>query len=242
MIVRYSRVDARWTHSDRHTLVDLQAFNTDGFDVTGRNVHMHDLTIWNDDDCIAVKDGSENMLFERINASGLGLVIGSIGNSIVNNITFRDSVMPNTFKGIYLKTRWFDAIQSSTARISNILYENITIDNSEQWAIWIGPAQQTGQPCSLLWPALDHAECRMSGFQNWTNIVLKDIRINNPRQSPGVLLGNSTNPMLGIVFDNVVVTNPGTKPWGDDFYSCDGIKGIAKGGTSPVPPCFTLEK
>ena len=81
-----------------HTLEDLTAFNTDGFDITGRNVHIHDCRIWNQDDCISVKDGSEDMLFERISASGLGLVIGSIGASRVNNITFRDCQMPNTFK------------------------------------------------------------------------------------------------------------------------------------------------
>lgn len=128
LIVRYSRIDVRWDEKEKHSLLDLQAFNTDGFDVTGKNVHMHDLWIWNDDDCIAVKDGSENMLFERINASGLGLVIGSIGNSRVNNITFRDSVMYSTFKGIYMKTRWYDGgAVGEASMISNILYENITM-------------------------------------------------------------------------------------------------------------------
>ena len=54
-----------------HGLVDLTAFNTDGFDVSGkelnccnhsqtldhlgRNVWIHDVAIWNQDDCIAVK-------------------------------------------------------------------------------------------------------------------------------------------------------------------------------------------
>ena len=39
------------------------------------------------------------MLFERINASGIGLVIGSIGTGDrVNNITFRDSYMYHTWK------------------------------------------------------------------------------------------------------------------------------------------------
>ena len=57
------------------------------------------------DDCIAVKDTSdgfgpsENMLFERINASGVGATIGSIGCSIVNNITFRDFYMHHPYKG-----------------------------------------------------------------------------------------------------------------------------------------------
>lgn len=38
------------------------------------------------------------MLFERINASGVGLTIGSIGSSTVRNITFRDSVMQSSYK------------------------------------------------------------------------------------------------------------------------------------------------
>ena len=58
---------------DSHTLMELTAFNTDGFDVSGRNVHIHDCDIWTQDDTIAVKDDSQNMLFERITASGVGL-------------------------------------------------------------------------------------------------------------------------------------------------------------------------
>ena len=32
---------------DNHNVVDLTAFNTDGFDVSGRNVWIHDCTVWN---------------------------------------------------------------------------------------------------------------------------------------------------------------------------------------------------
>lgn len=241
LIVRYCNIDARWDKAQTHDLLDLQAFNTDGFDVTGRNVHMHDLNIWNDDDCVCVKDGSENMLFERINASGLGLVIGSIGNSIVRNITFRDAILPNTFKGIYMKTRWEDGPSTGSASISDILFENITIYNPEQWAIWMGPAQQTGQPCPLYWPQAKHSECLMSGFQTWNNITLRDVTIYNPVNSPGVLIGNASNPMKNVIFDNVVVVNPGVSPWGEAFYDCTSIEGVAKGTTFPVPPCFKKE-
>lgn len=65
------------------------------------------------------------------------MITGSIGDSVVRNITFRDSTMHNTFKGLYLKTRWNDKPVSATAGIYDVLYENITIDNPEQWAIWI---------------------------------------------------------------------------------------------------------
>ena len=46
--------------------------------------------------------GGTNMLFERIHASGVGLTIGSLGKGHSSNITFRDSVMHHTYKGIYM--------------------------------------------------------------------------------------------------------------------------------------------
>ncbi|CAF3737708.1 unnamed protein product [Rotaria sordida] len=102
------------------------------------------------------------MLFERINASGVGLTIGSVGpsgaHSCVRNITFRNCTMYNTFKGIYLKSRPGNEID--TGEISDILYENIQIYNASQWAIWIGP-QQAGfkGACSLLWPYIPEVAC-----------------------------------------------------------------------------------
>ena len=70
------------------------------------------------------------MLFERITCSGLGLVVGSIGNSIVKNITFKDCYLPSTVKGIYMKTRWNDTgFVDMSASITDILFQNITIDN-----------------------------------------------------------------------------------------------------------------
>ena len=46
---------ARRTEQDHHNIIDLTAFNTDGFDVSGRNVWIHDCSVWDQDDCIAVK-------------------------------------------------------------------------------------------------------------------------------------------------------------------------------------------
>eukprot|EP00331_Platyophrya_macrostoma_P008488 CAMPEP_0176430566 /NCGR_PEP_ID=MMETSP0127-20121128/14325_1 /TAXON_ID=938130 /ORGANISM="Platyophrya macrostoma, Strain WH" /LENGTH=371 /DNA_ID=CAMNT_0017812471 /DNA_START=209 /DNA_END=1324 /DNA_ORIENTATION=- len=245
LLIRYTDVDARWTDQHAHNLLDLQAFNTDGFDVTGTNVHIHDCNIWNQDDCISVKDGSSNMLFERISCSGVGLVIGSIGSSRNHNITFRDCVLPRTFKGIYLKTRWYDGPPiGDEASITDILFENITMYSPQQFGIWIGPAQQVGNPCSLLWPYVPGQECLMSGYQTWRNITLRNIYIHNPVHGPGVLMGNTTNPMQNIVFENVVVMNQGDTPFGDNYY-CEGMEGIdgyVSGATTPVPPCFPFKK
>jgi polygalacturonase len=215
----------------------IRAFNTDGFDVTGRNVWIHDCKVWNQDDCIAVKDDSQDMLFERIEASGLGLTIGSIGSSTVRNITFRDCHMHKTYKGIYLKFRGSGLIQ-------DVLYENVVIDSPEQWAIWIGPAQQAdnidiclAHPCSLCWPEIPFAECNMPNDASYIDVTLRNITINNPKQSPGVIIGSVTNPMENIVFDNVVV-----KGGSGEYFECKNVAtGIAKGGTFPVPTCFRAQ-
>ncbi len=236
--IRYVDVSARITDLPGHSLIDLQAFNTDGFDVTGRNVYIHHSNIYNQDDCISVKDDSQHMLFEYISCSGLGLVIGSIGDSIVQNITFRHSILPKTVKGIYMKSRWYDSGPQDTALIADILYENITIIEPQQYAIWIGPAQQTGQPCSLLWGLDPWSQCNISGCMTWRNIILKDIIIINPEQTPGVLMGNDTNPMNNVIFDNVKVigNNIGDYPWGVDYF-CEYINGKSI-NSSPKPLCF----
>ena len=68
--------------------------------MSGNNVWIHDVSVWNQDDCVCVKHNASNMLFERIEASGMGLTIGSIGHARVRNITFRDCTMPSTYKGL----------------------------------------------------------------------------------------------------------------------------------------------
>ena len=48
-------ISAKRTDQDHHGIIDMTAFNTDGFDVSGRNVWIHDCNVWDQDDCIAVK-------------------------------------------------------------------------------------------------------------------------------------------------------------------------------------------
>jgi len=183
------------------------------------------------------------MLFERITASGLGLTIGSIAAETVRNITFRDCYMHHTFKGIYLKFRALNA----PGLIEDITYENIVMDAPEQWAIWIGPAQQAdslnicaAHPCSICWPQIPFAKCHVPDLGQYVNITLRNITINNPKWSPGVLLGSQKYPMTGVIFEDVVVNNPGDYPWYDNYYKCENVEGIASGRTWPVPPCFKV--
>jgi len=252
--VRYTDIYAkRRDKAIGHDLIELTAFNTDGFNVSGKNIWIHDCNVWNQDDCIAVKDHSENMLFERIQASGMGLAIGSISDGLVNNITFRDIYMNHTFKGIYMKFKGSEegGDEGEGATISNVLYENIYMDQPEQWAIWIGPAQQAvsrrlcnAAPCSLCWPDLEKfgAKCNIYPKYKYSDILLKNITIFNPtnRNGMGVILANETTPMENIVFDGVRVI--GGDETSNYYHTCSGVtSGIAIGDTYPVPDCFEDE-
>jgi len=146
--------------------------------------------------------------------------------------------MVNTFKGIYLKSRPAGS-PTDTGEITNILYQNITIKNASQWSLWIGPQQAIyAGACNLLWPDIPELPCPVPVEMTWSNITFRDIIVDGGSLSPGVVLGNSSNPMTGVVFDHVVVKNPSLNPLGDKYYVCNGTQGIATGGTSPVPPCF----
>ena len=47
LTIRYSHIDNRRNSRPNHSIYNLGAFNTDGFDVAGKNVHIHDVSIWN---------------------------------------------------------------------------------------------------------------------------------------------------------------------------------------------------
>jgi polygalacturonase len=111
--------------------------NTDGIDTYGKDIWIHDCIINNDDDSIAVKptDASgtysactENVLIEDTIMTGFGASIGSVSphenHNCVKNITFRNISMPQTGKGIYIKSNpSCDADGTKTGEITDILYE-----------------------------------------------------------------------------------------------------------------------
>ena len=252
-----SHISNRVNSADSHDVANLAAFNTDGFDVAGKNIYIHDCTVWNQDDCFTIQPldakgynskCTENILVENVNASGLGLTVGAIhpskGHNCIKNVTFRNAYMHHTYKGIYIKSgNSFDP--SASGEITNILFENVVMDEPEQVPIWIGPAQEADSKgaCSLLWPGLS-SKCPAPPITlTWTNITLRNIHIHNPKESPGVVYGNKSNPMRGVIFDNVVVIGGGhissKKPWGQKYYYCEGMgDAIVLNGTDPKPPCF----
>lgn len=75
--VRHVHIEARRTTSDSHHLIDLSAFNTDGFDVQGSHVWIHDCSIWNNDDCVSVKVPPPSLASIPVSPSPTPLASGS---------------------------------------------------------------------------------------------------------------------------------------------------------------------
>eukprot|EP01102_Stenamoeba_stenopodia_P014223 TRINITY_DN4697_c0_g2_i1.p1 TRINITY_DN4697_c0_g2~~TRINITY_DN4697_c0_g2_i1.p1 ORF type:complete len:496 (+),score=72.39 TRINITY_DN4697_c0_g2_i1:44-1489(+) len=104
-------------------MTDAISPNTDGIDPTfSNNIHIHNTTISNGDDCIAVKTNSTNILVENCTFYfGHGASIGSTAG-FSSNITFRNIVFYNTSYGARVKSRNYD-----TGAIYNVTYDNLEL-------------------------------------------------------------------------------------------------------------------
>merc|ERR1712070_198424 len=167
-------------------------------------------------------DCAQNMLIENTVLTGFGASIGSVGPkpdvNCVRNITFRNISMPGTGKGVYIKsdpgcgkgTNVDGEEVDKTSIIEDITYEDISIERPFWWSVFIGPQQQQepgsalGDKCALQYPLL-HSQCPTQGCTTFKDITLRNVHIKDPLLSPGFILGNSTNPMQNLTFDNVTV-------------------------------------
>jgi hypothetical protein len=170
------------------------------------------------------------------------MTIGSVppnpdGNCI-RNVTFRNIKFKYPLKAIYIKPNPGD---EGTGLISDILYENIEINEAIWWAIYIGTQQQhqpgqSGTPCSFFYP-LPGTKCETNPLVTMENITLRNINIYGGVLSPGILVCNATNPCTNFLFDNVNVFNRSIFPVADG-YLCENVNGHAI-NSNVYPKCLT---
>ena len=79
----------------------------------------------------------------------------------------------------------------------------------------------------------------LQGCSDFRNITLRNVVIDSPLLSPGVILGNDTNPME-VLFDNVTVRNPGPWPY-NSTYDVRGTYGVCVPPCDPLPPGFMVQ-
>jgi len=237
----------------------IWALNTDGIDISGRNIVVTNCSVTNFDDSVCAKPISSggssygtnctsNFTITNIDITwGVGVSMGSVppdvGGNCISNLTASNVTFNNPLKAIYVKPNPEKFGQPATGLISNILYENINIIQPVWWSIWVGTQQQqqpgsSGTGCSFLYP-LFNSSCPTDPQVTVQNITLRNIQIYNPVLSTGVLLMNSSNPGTNFIWDNVYVHNISSFPEANGAYICENVQGIATGNTYPIPPCFT---
>nr|AAF68401.1 endopolygalacturonase [Chondrostereum purpureum] len=98
--------------------------NTDGFDVSADNVTIQNSVVKNQDDCIAINDGS-NIVFQNNQCSGgHGISVGSIASGKhVSGVAIKGNTVTNSMYGMRVKVK----AAATSASVSAVTYSGNTI-------------------------------------------------------------------------------------------------------------------
>lgn len=103
----------------------LRIGETDGIDIFGTNIWVHDVEVTNGDECVTVKSPSHNILVESVhcNISG-GCAIGSLGlGTNVSNIMY-NNIYERNAGGLYIKS------YGGTGTMSDCTFNNFIVHGS----------------------------------------------------------------------------------------------------------------
>jgi hypothetical protein len=251
--------DERWRVTPPVPMV--WALNTDGIDVSGVDITIRHCSVTNFDDSLCVKPlaagesafnstCSSRIVIADSNVTwGVGASMGSVPPetgepNCIDGVVVQRINFTYPLKGVYVKPNPAKG-PGASARIANVVYENITMFQPVWWSIFVGTQQQeqpgtAGTGCSFLYP-LPGTACPTDPQVTLANITLRNFVVTQSVLSPGIVIANASNPGTGFVFDNVVFDQPGAWPVNNSAggaYLCANVHGVATGGTSPVPSCF----
>lgn len=99
------------------------------------------------------------------------------------------------FKGIYVKT---NPGNKGHGNITNIYYQNFTMDRPIWWAIYIGPQQMLepdgAGPGCMIYPFDPRGNCQTQPLVTLKNITLDNIKIHRSLLYPVTIRCNVSNP------------------------------------------------
>ncbi|CAG9766616.1 unnamed protein product [Ceutorhynchus assimilis] len=121
--------------------------NTDGFDVSSSTgITVQNSVVKNQDDCVAVNQGS-NYIFQNLTCSGghgLSLSVGQTSASgsanIVKNVTFSDCTVTNSDNGIHVKSH----SDAGAGSVSDVTYKNIKLSGIRKYGISVQEDYEKG--------------------------------------------------------------------------------------------------
>ncbi|KAF7271943.1 hypothetical protein GWI33_015241 [Rhynchophorus ferrugineus] len=133
---------SNWTidnsSGDEDKAPDNFGHNTDGFDVfNSTDIILEHASVFNQDDCVAVRSGSNILIddFYCHGGHGLSISVGFSNDSFalntLFNVTFSNSHLEGGENGIHIKTH----IDSSKGLMQNITYRNVTFNGPSKYGI-----------------------------------------------------------------------------------------------------------
>ncbi|KAK0232921.1 glycoside hydrolase family 28 protein [Armillaria fumosa] len=128
--------------------------NTDGFDVSADDVTIQDSIVKNQDDCLAINDGTNIKFLNNQCSGGHGISIGSIASDkSVTDVTISGNTVTDSLYGLRIKV---DA-SASSASVSGITYSGNKLSGIEEFGVLITQSYPdddgtpgTGAPISTL--------------------------------------------------------------------------------------------
>lgn len=114
---------------------DNPAKNTDGFDIgTSTYTTLNNITVSNQDDCVAFKAGANYVTVTDITCTGShGLSVGSLGSSnddTVSNIYVEGATMISSAKAVGIKT-YPSGDGHGLSTVTNVTYKSVTVKDCE---------------------------------------------------------------------------------------------------------------
>lgn len=114
----------------------LGGHNTDGFNVwRSNNVTIQRITVYNQDDCVAIKSGTNILVRDNYCSGGHGISIGSVGGrdyNVVENVLVSNSQILSSDNGVRIKT-----VYGATGSVTNVTYEDIILKHINKFGIVI---------------------------------------------------------------------------------------------------------
>ena len=112
----------------------LTSHNSKGFDVSANDVTIKNCIVKNQDDCIAINDGS-NIVFQNNECDGgHGISIGSISSgNTVSDVTISDNIVTKSMYGLRIKAQ----AAATSGSVSRITYSGNTVSGISKYGVLI---------------------------------------------------------------------------------------------------------
>lgn len=124
---------------------DALGHNTDAFDVgDSTGVYISDVTVKNQDDCLAINSGTDISFTGSTCSGGHGISIGSVGgrsDNTVENVYINNNKIENSQNGVRIKT-----VYDATGSVKNVTYSDITLSGITKYGVVIEQDYENGSP------------------------------------------------------------------------------------------------